>query len=149
MYLPLLSNALKAQKLRSTVSVFERSKFLFGLPRALRTHIQAGRYDNALRDYNKGLYLHSSRPNQLLPVSAAPANANAGGVTPLATSAAAAGDGEPERRRKEQQMRVINKIWGEVEKIMAEMRHELEGVLREEPAPGEDRGIEQVEKSLE
>lgn len=43
LFLPLLSNALKAQKLRSTLGVFERSKFLFGLPRALRMNVRAVR----------------------------------------------------------------------------------------------------------
>lgn len=43
LFLPLLSNALKAQKLKSTLGVFERSKFLFGLPRALRINVRAVR----------------------------------------------------------------------------------------------------------
>ena len=120
LYLPLLSNSLKAQKLKSTLNIFERSKFLFSLPRTLRTNIQAGRYDIALRDYNKGLYLYSERPGQLLPISTTSSLPGAG--EDGSQSAAI-------EKRKEQQRRVVNKIWAEVEKIMGEMKNELQGVL--------------------
>lgn len=140
LYLPLLSNSLKAQKLKSTLNVFERSKFLFSLPRSLRTEIQAGRYDIALRDYNKGLYLYSERPSQLLP------------ITTKATPPPGAGEDGSESavlaKRKEQQRRVVNKVWAEVEKIMGEMKSELEGMLKTDGGK-EERGIEGVEKCLE
>jgi hypothetical protein len=40
-FLPVLENALKAQKLRTTLSVFERSKFFFNLPSSLMEAIEA------------------------------------------------------------------------------------------------------------
>lgn len=40
-FLPVLENAVKAQKLRSTLGVFERSKFLFNLPGSLLESINA------------------------------------------------------------------------------------------------------------
>lgn len=40
-FLPVLENAVKAQKLRSTLGVFERSKFLFNLPGQLMESINA------------------------------------------------------------------------------------------------------------
>lgn len=40
-FLPVLENALKAQKLRTTLSVFERSRFFFNLPRSLIESIEA------------------------------------------------------------------------------------------------------------
>src|SRR5690349_20788929 len=42
-FLPVLENAVKAQKLRSTLGVFERSKFLFNLPGQLMDSINAVR----------------------------------------------------------------------------------------------------------
>ncbi|RYF49156.1 MAG: hypothetical protein EOO39_45960 [Cytophagaceae bacterium] len=38
-FLPVLENAVKAQKLRSTLGVFEKSKFLFNLPGQLMDSI--------------------------------------------------------------------------------------------------------------
>jgi exocyst complex component 2 len=143
LFLPLLSNSLKAQKLKSTLNVFERSKFLFGLPRNLRTNIQAGRYDAALRDYNKGHYLYSSRPHQLLPITSSGSAASSPGLVTEEN-----GDSAAALKRKEQQKRVVGKIWAEVEKIMDEMKEELEGVLRQ-PNGKDEKGIEHVEKCLE
>ena len=40
-FLPVLENASKAQKLRTTLSVFERSRFFFNLPRSLIESIEA------------------------------------------------------------------------------------------------------------
>ena len=40
-FLPVLENSLKAQKLRTTLSVFERSRFFFNLPRSLIDSIEA------------------------------------------------------------------------------------------------------------
>ena len=42
-FLPVLENAVKAQKLRSTLGVFEKSKFLFNLPGQLMESINAVR----------------------------------------------------------------------------------------------------------
>ena len=40
-FLPVLENAMKAQKLRTTLGVFDRSKFFFNLPGSLVEHIEA------------------------------------------------------------------------------------------------------------
>ncbi|TFY80240.1 hypothetical protein EWM64_g3773 [Hericium alpestre] len=69
-FLPVLENANKAQKLRTTLGVFERSKFFFNLPAALLESMEAGRYEVAMRDYKKGKFLLDSRPGQLLPIDA-------------------------------------------------------------------------------
>lgn len=42
-FLPVLENAEKAQKLRTTLSVFERSKFFFNLPNFILESIEAVR----------------------------------------------------------------------------------------------------------
>nr|ODN90071.1 exocyst protein [Cryptococcus depauperatus CBS 7841] len=103
-YLPVLENAVKASKLRSTLSVFEKSKSLFNLPAQLLESINTGKYDQALRDYKKCLFLRSSRPNQLI------SGVNAS---------------------REQQKRVFDKVWSSVEKIMGGMRERLNRTLRD------------------
>lgn len=119
MFLPVLENAEKASKLRSTLGVFERSKFFFNLPGSLLESIQAGRYDTALRDYKKGKYLLESRPGQLLP--SAP-----GSNTDL------------------QQKRIFDKVWGAVEKVMDQMKNTLLNRLKEP-----SRLLEEHEKTIE
>lgn len=42
-FLPVLENALKAQKLRTTLGVFDRSRFFFNLPSSLMESIEAVR----------------------------------------------------------------------------------------------------------
>ncbi|OXC68440.1 hypothetical protein AYX13_02890 [Cryptococcus neoformans] len=103
-FLPVLENAVKASKLRSTLGVFEKSKFLFNLPGQLLESINAGKYDLALRDYKKGLFLHNSRSGQLIP-----------GVN----------------ASREQQKRVFDKVWSSVEEIMGDMRAKLDSGLKE------------------
>ena len=44
LFLPVLENASKAQKLRTTLGVFERSKFFFNLPSFIIESIEAVRF---------------------------------------------------------------------------------------------------------
>ncbi|THH31004.1 hypothetical protein EUX98_g3179 [Antrodiella citrinella] len=124
-FLPVLENALKAHKLRTTLSVFERSKFFFNLPGSLVEAIQVGRYEAAMRDYKKGKFLLESRPGQLLPV----------GTTK---------DGQGSSVAGMQQKRILDKVWGTVEKVMSEMRSELLAKLQEP-----SRGVDEQEKTLD
>ncbi|KIR53565.1 exocyst protein [Cryptococcus gattii Ru294] len=101
-FLPVLENAVKASKLRSTLGVFEKSKFLFNLPGQLLESINA--YELALRDYKKGLFLHNTRSGQLIP-----------GVN----------------ASREQQKKVFDKVWSSVEDIMSDMRAKLDSGLKE------------------
>lgn len=118
-YLPVLDNAVKASKLRSTLGVFEKSKFLFNLPGQLLESINAGKYDQALRDYKKGLFLH--RGGALMP-----------GVKATTPDQIA------------RQRRIFNKVWDSVEDVMRDMRRRLH-VLLKDP----NRSIEDQEKTLE
>ncbi|KAG2338040.1 hypothetical protein BDR05DRAFT_1044844 [Suillus weaverae] len=120
-FLPILENSAKAQKLRTTLGIFERSKFFFSLPGFLVESIEAGRYEAALRQYNKGKFLLDSRPGQLLPVEA---GANAGSTA--------------------QQKRILDKVWANVEKVMGEMKVLLLARLQE---PG--RSVEEMERGIE
>lgn len=121
-FLPVLENSAKAQKLRTTLGVFERSKFFFSLPGFLVESIEAGRYEAALRQYNKGKFLLDSRPGQLLPIEA---GANAGSSTA-------------------QQKRILDKVWVNVEKVMGEMKALLLARLQD---PG--RSVEEMERGIE
>ncbi|KAI0336755.1 hypothetical protein GY45DRAFT_1315389 [Cubamyces sp. BRFM 1775] len=124
-FLPVLENAMKAQKLRTTLGVFDRSKFFFNLPSSLVECIEAGRYEAAMRDYKKGKLLLETRPNQLLPI----------GTTK---------DGQPSGSAQQQQKRILDKVWATVEKVMGQMRNELSAKLQEP-----SRSVEEQEKTIE
>ncbi|KIJ63178.1 hypothetical protein HYDPIDRAFT_93197 [Hydnomerulius pinastri MD-312] len=124
-FLPVLENSAKAQKLRTTLSVFERSKFFFSLPGSLVESIEAGRYEAALRNYNKGKFLLDSRPGQIIPVETS-------------------GDGKPVASAESQQKRILEKVWSNVEKVMGEMKALLLAKLQEP-----SRSVEEQEKTIE
>ncbi|KAF8841998.1 hypothetical protein BDN67DRAFT_900284 [Paxillus ammoniavirescens] len=124
-FLPVLENSAKAQKLRTTLSVFERSKFFFSLPGSLVESIEAGRYEAALRNYNKGKFLLDSRPGQIIPVETS-------------------GDGKPVASAESQQRRILEKVWSNVEKVMGEMKSLLLSKLQEPR-----RSVEEQEKTIE
>ncbi|KAF8970197.1 exocyst complex component Sec5-domain-containing protein [Flammula alnicola] len=126
-FLPLLETASKAQKLRTTLGVFERSKFFFNLPTFIMESIDAGRYELALRDYKKGKYLLENRPSQLLPIAS---------TKDAPTSVYS--------QQQQQQTRILNKVWGSVEKAMDEMRKVLVAQLQDST-----RSVEEQEKTLE
>ncbi|KAI0711370.1 exocyst complex component Sec5-domain-containing protein [Earliella scabrosa] len=124
-FLPVLENAMKAQKLRTTLGVFDRSKFFFNLPSTLVECIEAGRYEAAMRDYKKGKVLLETRPNQLLPVGATK-------------------DGQSIESAQQQQKRILDKVWATVERVMSQMRNELLAKLQEP-----SRSVEEQEKTIE
>lgn len=78
-----------------------------------------------MRDYKKGKYLLESRPGQLLPI----------GTTKDTPATAAA---------EQQQKRVLDKVWGSVEKAMTEMRNVLYSQLQDST-----RSVEEQEKTIE
>jgi hypothetical protein len=147
-----------------------------------------------LREYNKGLYLISNRPNQLLHISLPTSGGSIGapspsgtkhpdnpfspsdGTGPSASLLSPLGNGPSINNsnlteaqihaRKEQQRRLLGKIWKEVEKVMAEMRTRLEDGLRGNISPDDgavstgaediwsggqrmELSVEDVEKSIE
>ncbi|KAG6831153.1 hypothetical protein H0H87_006083 [Tephrocybe sp. NHM501043] len=124
-FLPVLENAEKAQRLRTTLGVFERSKFFFNLPSFIIESVEAGRYDVAMRDYKKGKLLLESRPGQLIP-----------SATSKDAQTATSGD--------QQQRRILEKVWGSVEKAMSEMKNVLNAQLQDPR-----RTLEEQEKTIE
>jgi exocyst complex component 2 len=141
-FMPVLENNLKAMKLRSTLGVFERSRFFFNLPGSLDEAIQAGRYEQAVRDYKRGKYLMDSRPGQLLAfgsLSAMPTAANIKGQQDAATA-----ERGSNVKQVAAQQRVFGKVWEAVEATMKDMREILLRQLQESR-----RSVEEQEKTIE
>ncbi|GJN92256.1 hypothetical protein Rhopal_005286-T1 [Rhodotorula paludigena] len=120
-YGPIVDARTKAERLKSTLGVFERSKFFFNLPTILGEAVEEGRYEVALQAYKKGRYILASRPAQLLglPVPTTP-------------------------QQQQQQKRIYDKVWGQVEKIIGDLRATLGKRLRDTK-----RGLDEVEKTIE
>ncbi|ORY73403.1 exocyst complex component Sec5-domain-containing protein [Leucosporidium creatinivorum] len=118
---PILDARTKAERLKSTLGVFERSKFFFNLPTILGEAVEDGKYEVALQAYKKGRYILASRPAQLLGL-------------PVATTP----------QQQQQQKRIYDKVWGQVEKIIGDLRATLGKRLRDTK-----RGLDEVEKTIE
>ncbi|GAA6006556.1 hypothetical protein JCM10207_004971 [Rhodosporidiobolus poonsookiae] len=118
---PILDARTKAERLKSTLGVFERSKFFFNLPTILGEAVEEGRYEVALQAYKKGRYILASRPAQLLGL-------------PVPTT----------QQQQQQQKRIYDKVWGQVEKIIGDLRATLGKRLRDTK-----RGLDEVEKTIE
>ncbi|KAL4245502.1 Exocyst complex component SEC5, partial [Abortiporus biennis] len=123
-FLPVLENSLKAQKLRTTLSVFERSRFFFNLPGSLVESLEAGRYEAAMRDYKKGKFL-LARPGQIIPIGSTK-------------------DGQGSLSAEQQQKRILDKVWSTVERVMGEMRSDLLAKLQDP-----HRSVDEQEKTLD
>lgn len=78
-----------------------------------------------MRDYKKGKVLLESRPSQLLP-------------------SATSKDGQNVASGDQQQRRILEKVWGSVEKAMGEMRNVLVAQLQDST-----RTLEEHEKTIE
>ncbi|KAI8987114.1 exocyst complex component Sec5-domain-containing protein [Pilobolus umbonatus] len=107
-YGPVIERRHRVEKVKSTLYVLQRYKFLFNLPSSLLESIKQTKYDTAIRDYKKGKYLY-----QVLKGDITSSDRNAGlpeveetGVTDL--------------HRK-----VFDKVWAEVQKIVAELQNVL------------------------
>lgn len=111
---PVLENYVKSMKLRNTIAVLQRSHFFFNLPASLQESIDAGQYEAALRDYQKGRYLLDNRAAQLLPTTSEYASSEA-----------------PSAAQTEQQRRIFSRVWDGVEEAMYAMQAKLLAQLRE------------------
>lgn len=78
-----------------------------------------------MRDYKKGKFLLESRPGQLLPIGSSK-------------------EGKASASAEQQQKRILDKVWGSVEKAMWEMRNMLLSQLKDPT-----RSVEEQEKTLE
>ena len=78
-----------------------------------------------MRDYKKGKFMLESRPGQLLPIGSSR-------------------DGQAATETQAHQRRILDKVWGTVEKVMAEMKNQLLAKLQDTT-----RSVEDHEKTLE
>ena len=125
---PLLERREKIEKLRSTVGLMEPYRLFFNLPNSLQESIKQGKYQQAARDYNKG---------KVLLAQAFPSN----------TSSTISGDSSSTHSHSsnliETKRKVFDRVWSEVERIVAKLRADLESQL-EEPW----RGMEEHERNI-
>ncbi|CAG8604734.1 2351_t:CDS:10 [Ambispora gerdemannii] len=131
---PVLENRMKAEKIRSTLTVLEKFKFFFSLPSSLMESLKQQKYDIVIRDYKKGKKALES----IL----------ASSDTSLDNNIQTPSNGSPEKENDDsalaaQYRKVFDKIWAEVEKIMEEMREQLFKQLTE---PW--RSMEEQEKTI-
>lgn len=122
---PVLERREKIDKLRSTVGLLEPYRLFFNLPNTLQESIKQGKYQQAARDYNKGKVLLA----QAFPATTSSASSD---------SASTHSSTLIETKR-----RVFDKVWSEVERIVARLRADLESQL-EEPW----RGMEEHESNI-
>ena len=114
---PILEARLKADRLRSTLGIFEKSKFFFTLPGILSDNVKEGKYDAALSLYKKGKYLLDSRPGALL------------GLPPGTVLSEA---------QREKHSKVFEKVWSQVDAIMHDLQEKLTAKLRNPNTPTDD-----------
>ncbi|KAG0335325.1 hypothetical protein BG000_007581 [Podila horticola] len=120
---PVLERREKIEKLRSTVGLLEPYRLFFNLPNTLQESIKQGKYQLAARDYNKGKVLLA----QAFPSSNGSDAASTNSQSTLI----------------ETKRRVFDRVWSEVERIVARLRTDLESQL-EEPW----RGMEEHERNI-
>ncbi|GJJ75072.1 exocyst complex component 2 [Entomortierella parvispora] len=126
---PVLERREKIEKLRSTVGLLEPYRLFFNLPNTLQESIKQGKYQQAARDYNKG---------KVLLAQAFPARSS--------TASGSTGDNASTHSQStllETKRKVFDRVWSEVERIVAKLRADLESQL-EEPW----RGMEEHERNI-
>jgi len=126
---PVLERREKIEKLRSTVGLLEPYRLFFNLPNTLQESIKQGKYQQAARDYNKG---------KVLLAQAFPSRSS--------TASGSTGDNASTHSQStllESKRKVFDRVWSEVERIVAKLRADLESQL-EEPW----RGMEEHERNI-
>ncbi|CAG8621305.1 2618_t:CDS:10, partial [Ambispora leptoticha] len=113
---PVLENRMKAEKIRSTLTVLEKFKFFFSLPSSLMESLKQQKYDIVIRDYKKG--------KKALESTLASSDSSSDSNLQIPSN------GSPEKENEDsalaaQYRKVFDKVWAEVEKIMEEMREQL------------------------
>ncbi|KAL1921037.1 uncharacterized protein VTP21DRAFT_11672 [Calcarisporiella thermophila] len=121
-YGPLLERRAKAEKIRGTLNVLEKYKFFFSLPSTLQGHTKQRKYDAVVRDYKKGKFLYQSSTEN-------------DAESEVATAAGAKGNVV----FTEQNRKVFEKIWSEVDSIIVDLRATLFRQLSEFWRPMDDQ----------
>ncbi|KAG0334869.1 hypothetical protein BG004_000236, partial [Podila humilis] len=128
---PVLERREKIEKLRSTVGLLEPYRLFFNLPNTLQESIKQGKYQQAARDYNKGKVLLA----QAFPPNVTSTSGNGNGNDAASSNS--------QSNLIDTKRRVFDRVWSEVERIVAKLRADLESQL-EEPW----RGMEEHERNI-
>ncbi|KAI8331626.1 exocyst complex component Sec5-domain-containing protein [Choanephora cucurbitarum] len=105
-YGPVVERRQRAEKVRSTLYILQRYRFLFNLPSSLLESIKQTKYEAAIRDYKKGKYLYQVLKGNLDATDAMPDMDHETGMTDL-------------------HHKVFDKVWAEVSKIVIELQNVL------------------------
>jgi exocyst complex component 2 len=110
---PIVERKMKAEKIRSTLTILERYKFFFNLPSSLQEAIEKhGKFDQAVHDYKKGRAIYFSH---VLTAD-----------TPMSpVQAANTGRGSRKAAAPNGLVKVFEKVWQEVERVIVGLRQRL------------------------
>ncbi|KAI9483131.1 MAG: exocyst complex component Sec5-domain-containing protein [Benjaminiella poitrasii] len=108
-YGPVVERRQRVEKVKSTLYILQRYRFLFNLPSNLLESIKQNKYEAAIRDYKKGKYLY-----QILK-----------GESDTTDKAPGLIDMEKETGLTELHHKVFDKVWKEVNKIVNELQNIL------------------------
>ncbi|KAI8970337.1 exocyst complex component Sec5-domain-containing protein [Mycotypha africana] len=108
-YGPVVERRQRVEKVRSTLYILQRYRFLFNLPSSLLESIKQNKYEAAIRDYKKGKYLY-----QVLK-----------GESDVSDRPAGAVELEKATDITDLHRKVFDKVWAEVTKIVTELQNIL------------------------
>lgn len=108
-YGPVVERRIRVDKVRSTLYILQRYRFLFNLPSSLLESIKQMKYEAAIRDYKKGKYLYQALKGDLDP----------------ADRSTGLSDMEKETGITDLHHKVFDKVWAEVSKIVIELQNVL------------------------
>ncbi|KAG1118304.1 hypothetical protein G6F42_013231 [Rhizopus arrhizus] len=108
-YGPVVERRQRVEKLKSTLYILQRYRFLFNLPSSLLESIKQTKYEAAIRDYKKGKYLYQVLKGDL-------------DSTDRSTGLS---DMEKDTGITDLHRKVFDKVWTEVSKIVIELQNVL------------------------
>ncbi|KAI8641657.1 exocyst complex component Sec5-domain-containing protein [Parasitella parasitica] len=108
-YGPVVERRQRVEKVRSTLYILQRYRFLFNLPSSLLESIKQTKYEAAIRDYKKGKYLYQVLKGDL-------------DSTERSTGLS---DMEKDTGLTDLHRKVFDKVWTEVSKIVVELQNVL------------------------
>ncbi|KAG1452616.1 hypothetical protein G6F56_007769 [Rhizopus delemar] len=123
-YGPVVERRQKVEKVKSTLNMLQRYRFLFNLPSSLLESIKQTKYEAAIRDYKKGKYLYQVLKGDL-------------------DSTDMSDTDQKENRITDLHLKVFDKVWAEVGKIVSELQNVLLRMLAD---PW--RSMEEQEKTI-
>ncbi|KAI9248099.1 exocyst complex component Sec5-domain-containing protein [Sporodiniella umbellata] len=123
-YGPVVDRRQRVEKVKSTLTMLQRYRFLFNLPSSLLEFIKQSKYEAAIRDYKKGKYLYQVLKGDLDSTDSTDLDQKENRITDL-------------------HLKVFDKVWAEVGKIVSELQNVLLKMLSD---PW--RSMEEQEKTI-